>query len=142
MDIPALLIPLAGLAVPIVIVPTVMAMKQARIERELEHRERMRALELGMTLRQDESWWSAARIGLAIAGGVPLGVFLCAWLASNPDRPDSSPWVAAGIVGFASVVSGSLFLNRHLSRSNAIDMHDNRFAKPQVDADAFEVAGR
>ena len=45
-------------------------------KRELEHIERMQALEFGRTLPQDEPWWSPLRIGLVIGGAVPLGVFL------------------------------------------------------------------
>ena len=78
-----IIIPIVGMAIPIVIVPVALGIKYARRERELEHAERMKALELGRTLPQDEPLWSPGRLCLAIGVGVPIGVFGFAWLASG-----------------------------------------------------------
>ena len=42
-----ILIPIIALMIPIVIVPTALAFRHARFLREVEHKERMRAMELG-----------------------------------------------------------------------------------------------
>ena len=52
------LIPIVALAIPIVLVPVVLGICHARNERELEHSERMKALELGRALPGDESRWT------------------------------------------------------------------------------------
>jgi len=62
-----LIVPLAALTIPIVVAPTAIAFKHVQRLRELEHIERMRALELGWVLPKDEPWWSPARIVVMIA---------------------------------------------------------------------------
>src|SRR4051812_750308 len=115
----AAIIPIVGMLIPIVLVPTILSLRQARLERELEHAERMKALELGRTLPRDESWWSPARICVAIGAGVPVGVFFCAWMASNPHASQLMLWPSAGVVGLAGVIGGTFLANRHLARSSA-----------------------
>src|SRR5438445_4403732 len=65
-------IPLLALLIPLVVAPTAIGCKLARSFREMEHAERMKALELGRTLPQDEPWWTPARICVAIGAGVPV----------------------------------------------------------------------
>jgi hypothetical protein len=143
MDMNTALIPIVGMTIPIVLVPVGLAMKHARIERELEHAERMKALELGRTLPHDESWWSPARISAAIGVGVPIGVFFCAWQVSSSGMEQTpAVWVSAGLVGLAGVVCGSLLANRHFARTEAAQRAVDRYLdKPDVDADAFDVVG-
>src|SRR5437764_6394014 len=112
----AVIIPVVGMLIPIVLVPTILALRQARLDRQLEHAERMRALELGRTLPQDESWWSPARVSVAIGVGVPVGVFFCSWMASATAGPQALLWVSAAVVGLGGVASGSFLANRHFAR--------------------------
>jgi len=136
--IDALILPIVAMGIPVVLVPAVMGMKHARRERELEHAERMRALELGRTLPQDESWWSPARLGLAIGLTVPIGVFFCAAVATLLDDFHDTIWVASAIVGVAGVVCGSRLAGRQSASQGYVGTD---FAKPSVDEDAYDVAG-
>jgi hypothetical protein len=138
------LIPIVGMLIPIIIVPTALAMKQAQRARELEHAERMRALELGRTLPQDENGWSPPRICVAIGAGVPIGVFLCAWLASQSGGQPELIWPMAGGVGVTAVICGSLLAARHFTlRAEAeIGTHAaDSNGKTPIDADAYDVVG-
>ena len=137
----ALVVPIVGMMIPMVIVPTVLILKHARRERELEHAERMKALELGRTLPQDESWWSPARICVMLGAGVPLGVFLCAWVATESLGVHDVIWYAATVVGFGGVVSGSFLGARYFQYARE-QAEIARVAKPVPDADAFDFAGR
>src|SRR4051794_14558826 len=102
-----ILIPICALSLPLVLVPVILGTRHARLGRELEHAERMKAMELGRTLPRDEGWWSLPRISVAIALGVPAAVFFCAWQASATMQDPEAPWVAAGIVGLGAVLCGS-----------------------------------
>jgi hypothetical protein len=133
-------IPILALLIPMIIVPVALGLKHAKLLRELEHAERMKALELGRTLPQDEPFWSPPKICVAIGAGVPIGVFFCAFLASQMGGRHEEVWVMAGFVGIAGVISGSVlaskyFNQRHLAESS----NPYASAKPTVDADEFDV---
>lgn len=132
-----LIIPIVGMSIPILIVPTALAAKRAQRERELEHAERMKALQLGRTLPRDEPWWTPARLGLALGLGVPSSVFACAAVVTLATGYHSGIWLAAAVVGSAGVVWGS-DLARRGPAEQAAPAHS---AKPSVDEDAFDVVG-
>jgi len=143
MPVTTAMIPMMGILLPIILVPTIMGIKYAQKERELDHAERMKALELGRILPRDESWWSPARISVAFGVGVPIGVFLCAAKASvEPNAWSLVIWLSAGVVGLAGVVSGA-FLAFHHFEHTANPHRDVDYAgsKPMVEADAFDVVG-
>lgn len=135
-----LLIPIAGIALPLVLVPVILAIRYARYERQLEHAERIKALELGRTLPKDEAWWTLPRIGVAIGAGVPAAVFFCAWQAGESQDDPRAAWIAAAVVGLAAVVCGSGLTAWHFCRrrdsSGAFGGHR---AKAPFDADAYDV---
>jgi hypothetical protein len=138
-----MLIPIAAIALPVILVPIILGLRQARIERELEHAERMKALELGRTLPQDEGWWSLPRISVAIGAGVPAVVFFCAWQGSESLSDPRTPWVAASLVGLAAVVSGSTLAARHYLRHDEARQAAHGFnGKPLIDEDAYDFVSR
>jgi hypothetical protein len=134
-----MLIPIAAIVLPVVLVPIILGIRQARHERELEHAERMKALELGRTLPRDESWWSLPRIGVAIGGGVPAVVFFCAWQASETLDDPLPAWIAATVVGLAAVISGSVLSARHYLRGSGPAEIGGNNGKLHVDEDAYDV---
>ena len=73
-----LIIPLAALGIPIIVVPTAMAFKHAARLRELDHTERMRALELGRFNPGDGEWTTNGRIGKPIRASVPIVAMIAA----------------------------------------------------------------
>jgi hypothetical protein len=137
-----LVIPVIALLIPIVIVPAALGIKFAQRQRELEHAERMRALELGRTLPQDEPWWSPSKIAATIGAGVPVGSSLCAWLATESSGYHEEVWLFSGMVGVAGVICGSILAAKQLAhRAEAERAAASANAKPLMDSDAFDVVG-
>ena len=115
----------------------ILGLRHDRRKRELEHIERMRALELGRRLPQDERWWSPARLPWFIGAGVPLGAFACVGLASRAVGYHEDMWLAAASVGIIGVISGSILGGLSLSQRTSSAGLDT--AKPEVDEDAYDV---
>jgi hypothetical protein len=137
-----LAIPIVAISMPIILVPVILGLRHARIERECEHAERMKALELGRTLPGDEPWWSPARISVAIGAGVPIGVFLCALAANHQGPPHIGIWISASLVGIAGIAGGTTLAHHHFARAAAGSGGNDRFAKgPAYDPESFELAG-
>ncbi|WP_435009128.1 hypothetical protein P12x_000379 [Tundrisphaera lichenicola] len=135
-----LVIPIVGMLIPIIIVPTALGIKHAKFLREAEHTERMKALELGRTLPSDESW-SPASIATAIGAGVPLGSMGIAWMASNSSHgADESIWMSACMVAIGGLICGTILASRHFATRNQMMQSD--IAKPAYDPDAYDVVGR
>lgn len=134
------LIPLMALLIPIVIVPTSLAFKHARFLREVEHKERMRAMELGRNLAEDE--WSPIHFALSIGVGVPIGSMLVAWWAGAPSVGASGAiWTAATVLGLGGLICGTVLASRHFAaRQQVADRHGAE-DKPAFDPDAFDVVG-
>jgi hypothetical protein len=136
----ALVIPILALVIPIVLGPVALGLRHARLLREREHEERMRALELGRTLPQDESWATPGRICMAIGAGVPVGVFVCAWLATAAVGFREGIWLPAMSVAVTAVISGSILSGKHFAqRAEAERGGSEAFAKQAFDADAYDV---
>jgi len=137
-----LVIPIITLLLPIVIVPTVLGIRYARAERELEHAERMRAMELGLTHPRDEAWWTPARICVMIGAGVPVAVSFCTWMASAAVGYHKDMWVMSGMVGISAVICGTTLASKHFTHRARLESRAARGfdAKPMmVDDDAYDV---
>lgn len=136
----SLLIPIIGVSIPIVVVPTVLAFRHAKYLREVEHKERMLAMQLGKTLPGDESWTSPGRLIAAIGAGVPLAALVVAFAADKAHGVQGeAPWMACALIGISGVIGGTVLAYRHLfgpSESQSVAF------KPAHDPDAFDVVGR
>ena len=128
-------------------IPLVFGLNFARRKRELEHAERMRALELGRPSAPPPGTGDnrslAYNIAFWIGAGVPIGVFGCAWLASQAVGFHEGMWLAAAIVGLGGVVGGTT-LAVTVYRPNTADSSTHPTdslagAKPFVDEDAYDV---
>jgi hypothetical protein len=137
-----MLIAFSSIALPVVLVPVILGFRQERRKRELEHTERIKALELGRILPTDESWWTLPRISVAIGVGVPAAVFFCAGQASASLADPEPAWVAAGLVGVAAVLSGSILAGRHCLRREELTRAPGYDVKPLIDADEYDVVSR
>jgi hypothetical protein len=137
---PDALIPLAGIVMPVVLVPAIMGMRHARQKREWEHLERMRALEMGQPLPGREAWASAAAI--AIGAAVPIAAMFVALVASlNRSIDEIAP--VAGTIGMSGVIGGSILAARLIgSRARSKQSDSGQNGKPLLDPDAYDVAGR
>lgn len=141
MDPGVFLIPLAGMAIPVIIVPVALSLRFAQRQREMEHAERMKALELGRTLPQDEPWSTPARIALSIGAGVPIGVYFIAWLAALTIGTKDEIWMGATMIGLTGVITGSILAAKHFTlRAKAEADASALYAqKAAIDDDAFDV---
>jgi hypothetical protein len=138
-----LIIPIVALIIPIVIVPTVLGIKHAKFLREVEHAERMRAMELGRTLAEDESW-SPASVSVLIGAGVPIAAMLIAYMSSKSFHSADqfrAIWQTTSMVGLGGVICGTVLGAQQFSKRNqgALASHDE---KPAFDPEAFDVVGR
>jgi hypothetical protein len=137
----ALLIPMAAIGLPLVLVPTILAMKYHRSKREWEHLERMKAMEMGLPVPGTNAWPSAAAI--AIGAGVPLGAFLFTWLARLTAQTADEVFIAPVLVSAPAIFGGIYLANRLLTPARRTD--DAALAsrgKPALDPDAYDVVGR
>jgi hypothetical protein len=115
-------------------VPIIWGLKQARRNRELEHMERMKALEMGQPLlgAGKNQPPPVAHTAVAIGTRVPIGVFGCAWLASMTVGYQETIWIMAGVVGLGAVICGTILAKQSVGWEMSA-------AKPHVEEDAYDV---
>jgi len=141
----AAIIPLVGMSIPIILVPTILIFRQLRLKTQYRHAERMRAIELGRPLPGEvNTGYTPSRLAADLGLKLPLGLFGIAWLASDGSGLESLPmWIAAGSVGFAGVVSGLILTCCYPAQADTghADPEFHGSSKPRFDADAFDVVG-
>jgi hypothetical protein len=119
--------------------------RRAHRRKEMEHLERMRAMELGVAPAPVGMDWPAASVCIAIGAGVPIGSFAICWLATLTTHVPSGIFVAPVFVSFAAIGAARKLAHRVLDpRSGATKPAYARSAKagkPEFDPDAFDVVG-
>jgi len=143
----ATIITLLFVVMLVVAIPIHYAVMHARRERELEHAERMKALELGRPFPgpEVEARWSPAWVAVAIGAGVPIASFLLAGLATPEVHNEIAYaiWPAAGAVGVAGVICGTVLAARLPASGRPSRGFEAADAKSAVcDPDAIDVVGR
>jgi hypothetical protein len=142
----SVIVPLAGIMMPLVLAPTIIAMAHRMKKREFQHKERLRAFELGLPYNEVEPRVGGGTV-TAIGAGVPAASVLAAWLTtmSVPSaHSDYLPvvaiaWGCAFMISTAAVI-GSLVLAGMLMRGRkATESADHFAAKPAYDPDAYDV---
>jgi hypothetical protein len=134
----AYIIPIVGMLIPIIIVPTALGFKHARFLREVEHAERMKAMELGQTLPEDQPW-TPAHIAVAIGAGVPIAAMFIAFIAAPKAGSSEGVWMATMLIGVAGVIGGTVLASMQFSKRDQAAASDE---KPAYDPDAYDVVGR
>lgn len=132
--------------------PVFLGIRHARRVREFEHAERMKALELGRPLPGDNEPNAAQHGPLMSSPAAPLGVWLplgalgIAWLASGAPWVNAGTsmmvWGAAGAVGLAGVICGTIL---HIRQQDRVIERANlayTAKQPAHDPDAFDVVSR
>jgi hypothetical protein len=145
----ALIIPLAGIVLPLVLVPMIMTMKFRMKKREWEHLERMRALQMGVAPAQ-----AGHRIGpgvlISIGTGVPVASVLAAGITSlNVPSDLSDPlaviaiaWGCAWLISTGAMVTAAVLgIVQARARKDASTL-DEAAAKPAYEPDAYDVVSR
>src|SRR4051794_1381440 len=118
-----LIIPLFGIMMPLILVPTIITLKNRQRKREMRHQERLRALELGMPHSDADGGLGGGSV-IAIGAGVPVASVLGA-LVTTVNVPDSLPdympilavvWGCAVMISTGALVT-SLVLGYMVMRS-------------------------
>lgn len=110
-----------------------------KLKRELTHKERMRALELGRSLPGDRPGPRLLRGGL-IATAVPICVCGLAWLTSESVGYTKGVWERASIVSIFALVCGSVVAVIAPARQSKLEQDALTSAcKPQTEEDAYHV---
>ena len=135
----------------VVTLPFVLHFRGERRKRELDHIERMRAIEVGRSYPGETrnaflaipQWAMPHVIAISIGAVVPLGVFVCTFLTSLIVGYHKEIWIPAGMVGIASVICGTV-LGSHalqITASNGDSDRSDSFSssKPLVEEDAYDV---
>jgi hypothetical protein len=126
------------------ILPIVLAFRHSRRKLELDHAERMKAIELGGPVPrqgegEDEPWTMAARLVMALGVVVPLGSLGCAFFASLALGFHQAIWVMAGMVGLGGVLCGGLLAGQTFGANRRSPEFTD--LKPYVEEDAYDVVG-
>ncbi len=137
-------IPIAALMIPMIVVPTALVIKHLRRKREMLHRERMKALEMGLPISETNAW-PAAVAAIGIGAGVPIGCFLVIWLATLTAHVGDEAFIGAMVVGIVAIIQGSRLAMRLADVASypleTRSAHVN--GKPAgLDPDAYDVVGR
>ena len=136
---------LGGLA--LIVIGALSKAKQAQRRKEMEHLERMKALEMGVAPSPVGMDWPAAAVCMAIGAGVPVGSFAICWLATlTADAPDGI-WVAPVFVSFSAIGAARKLAHRVIdprsgSKKKPTCARSAPAGKPEFDPDAFDVVGR
>jgi hypothetical protein len=149
-DNEALIIPLAGIMLPLILVPMIMTMKFIHKKREWEHLERMRTLQTGGSVSRPSHRLGGAAL-MGIGAGVPaVSVVAASITTSNVPftYPDYLPFVAitwgcAFLISTAALICAlvlGIFQVRSQKASPAFD--DDTATKPAYDPDAYDVVSR
>jgi hypothetical protein len=135
----------------IVTLPIFLHFRGERRKRELDHIERMRAIEVGRAYPGESKfglsgvpqWIVPHVIAVSIGALVPLGVFLCAFLASLIVGYHKDVWLAATMVGLGAVIGGTVLASgafQKMPSSGAPEQAESYMnSKPHIDEDAYDV---
>lgn len=142
-----LIIPLAGIMMPLVLVPTIIVLVHRHKRREWYHQERLRAIETGLPPSLPDRTLGGGTV-VAIGAGVPIAAVLTAWMtimSVSESHPDYMPivgvaWGCAFLICTGAFIT-SLVLGVLLMRSSKPAEAVNQFAasKPPCEPDAYDV---
>ena len=145
-----LIIPLAGIMMPLVLVPTIILLVHRQKKREWHHQERLRALDMGLPAAAPNGALGTGAV-TAIGTCVPSASVLAAWMTTitvEDSHPDYMPiiaivWGCAFLISTGAMIT-SLVLGVLLMRSKKLaDSVDQLAAiKPAYEPDAYDVVSR
>jgi len=142
-----LIIPLAGIMLPLFLVPTIILLVHRQKKREWLHKERLRALDTGVPASVPDRTPGGGTLA-AIGAGVPIASVLAAWMSTmsvSDSHPDymaiiAVAWGCAFMISTGALIT-SLVLGVLLMRSRKPGQPVDYFAanKPAYEPDAYDV---
>jgi hypothetical protein len=146
-----LIIPIVGILMPLLLVPTILMMKHRQKQREWEHLERMRAMNGPQPLTRLGNWVGAGGVA-AIGAGVPIASVLAAlvttltWRTMPFEETPVPPvaWACALLIslgGFGTSLLLALMQSRTQRQLDSAAAAELRAEKPVFDPDTFDVVG-
>ncbi len=91
-----------------------LGLRHARYERELEHAERMRAIEMGVTLASDQPFWSPGKLALGM--GIVMPIAVCSLALKLGDMMSAHlTWTAATLISVAGVIGATILAVRKVN---------------------------
>jgi hypothetical protein len=133
-------------ALSLIVIGIASSVRQARRRKEMEHLERMRAMEMGVVSQPSGLDWPAAAVCIAVGAGVPIGSFVVAWLASLTADVPHGIWVAPVIVSFPAIGTARKLAYRLIDPRSGpkqpVYSKPMPVGKPEFDPEAFDVVGR
>ena len=146
MDPSPTLIPILALMIPIVIVPTSLWFRHRMKVQELEHAEKIRSMELGLTPRKPQIGWPGAAICLGIGAGVPIGSMLVAWLAVLTNDLPNEIFGIPLLISFSAIWAAKSLAEGMMNASDPETVPPSTRVQmaaksPTFDPDAYDVAG-
>jgi hypothetical protein len=140
-------IPLLVIGLPVLVFGTVWMFRFFHRRREMEHRERMRSLDLGQPLPGAAP--GAGLVCATMGAGVPIAACFCALIATLSIRDEDLIvviWAFTMIIAVGGLVAGYRLALRLLASpapsarpfTTIPSAHD----KPQTDPDLYDVVGR
>jgi hypothetical protein len=145
-----LIIPLAGIMLPMVLVPSIILLVHRQKKREWHHQERLRAIEMGLPAPPPDRMLGGGTV-VAIGAGVPIASVFTAWMTTisvSDSHPEYIPiiavaWGCAFMISTGALIT-SLVLGVLLMRSRKpAELVDQLAAiKPAYEPDAYDVVSR
>ncbi len=141
-----LIIPLAGIMLPMILVPSIIMLVHRQKKREWQHQERLRALETGLPAFAPDRALGGGTVAV-IGAGVPIASVLTAWMTTIclPYLHDymliiAVVWGCAFLISTVALIT-SLALGVLLMRSRKPADSVDYFAaaKPAYEPDAYDV---
>ena len=128
------------------VLPIVLSFRSDRRKRELDHTERMKALEMGRPIPGEEwktRWAVPYQIAVSIGAGVPATAFGSAFLATLMTGYHEGAWLGATITGLGGAICGTILATTALAKLGAAgELSSTEFpgtGKPSFTEDAYDV---
>ena len=141
-----LVIPIVGMMIPIVIVPTSLWFRHRLRVREMEHIERIRSLELGIAPPPPGINWPGATLCLGLGAGVPVGTMLVAWGAVALNDVSIEVFGIALVTSLMAIWAAQALASRMMGKpddqpATKPDRKQQTSKPTALDPDAYDVVG-
>ena len=119
-EINALWIPIIGILMPLALVPMILILKHRTLQREWQHKERMRAVEMGLPVGALHSGGSVAAVGAGVPIAAVIGAVTTTLSYTSPEGEEVAVlgivWGCALMIGAIGMISSLFLAHMHTQR--------------------------